>query len=853
MNRQLRLQVLLSAIDKVTGPLKKITQGSQQLTQALKTTQEQKRALERVQKSATGYATTQQALRGTQQRLVQAREQVLAMQAAMRRGEGDTAKFRNAFTKANLAVRDLTARSRTQRQQLNTHRQALRDAGFDTSRFAQSQQTLTQRLATTNGQLRQQRQHLERANQAAERYAKSWAALKSLHGKGMSTMAHGVGFAYAARTGGQNLANFLRPGMEFDTTFSRVQALTRLDKDDEQLKKMRAHARELGAKTLFTSTQVAEGQAFLAMAGFTPERILAAMPGILDMAKAGNMELGTTADIGSNILTAMKLDASEMGRVADIVTGAFTRSNTSIATIGETMKYAAPGAARFGIDLELVAAMAAKLGDAGIQGGTAGVGIRRVISRLTAPNKAARDAIEKLGITVADAAGRMRPMETLLEELYQRSRNLGEIEAGTLWKDIAGETGANALGILVDEAGRGNLQKLLKGLREQTIGEAAKVAGIMADNMTGDLDQMTSAWADVRIQIFDDNNHEIRSFIQSITGKIRQLGSWVKENPEATVKWLKWAAGIIAVVGALGLVLVPLGMAMIALSGIGRSILFVWKLFGVLKFVFMGIGAVLKIGLLPVIAIIAVIAGAVYLIWKNWDWLKAKFMGWWTGLKSAWEKSPLEMWKYLGQTIKKMGVALGEAILDIGVAAGSALWEGIKYVWDNPQLLVALSETLMNWSPIGLLYTYVVHPIMELFGIELPRKFSDFGKQMIDSLISGLSEAARDLPKKIRSLFPGHVGIQLGSLLFEGARDLWRGRNDEDAPQALASPARIDSRPPLMLRPAAAPPAGDSISITIHAPAGANEATLAQQVQRVMEDWERKKAARQRSSLYDNN
>lgn len=39
------------------------------------------------------------------------------------------------------------------------------------------------------------------------------------------------------------------------------------------------------------------------MAGFTPDAIRAALPGVLNMALAGSMELGETADIGSNILS----------------------------------------------------------------------------------------------------------------------------------------------------------------------------------------------------------------------------------------------------------------------------------------------------------------------------------------------------------------------------------------------------------------------------------------------------------------------------------------------------------------------------------------------------------------------
>ncbi|MFQ9621311.1 MAG: phage tail tape measure protein [Enterobacteriaceae bacterium] len=64
-----------------------------------------------------------------------------------------------------------------------------------------------------------------------------------------------------------------------------------------------AHSgKKLGAETAFTTRDAASGQAFLAMAGFTPNAIRAALPGVLNMALAGSMER-ETADIGSNILS----------------------------------------------------------------------------------------------------------------------------------------------------------------------------------------------------------------------------------------------------------------------------------------------------------------------------------------------------------------------------------------------------------------------------------------------------------------------------------------------------------------------------------------------------------------------
>src|SRR5690606_18284811 len=104
------------------------------------------------------------------------------------------------------------------------------------------------------------------------------------------------------------------------------------------------------------------------------------------------------------------------------------RSNTSLQMLGETMKYAAPVAASVGQDIETVAAMAGKLGDAGIQGSMGGTALRAILNRLSAPPKAAAKALDKLGVSAVDAQGNLRDMPTVLQEIYEKTKNMGDAE-----------------------------------------------------------------------------------------------------------------------------------------------------------------------------------------------------------------------------------------------------------------------------------------------------------------------------------------------------------------------------------------------------------------------------------------
>ena len=118
---------------------------------------------------------------------------------------------------------------------------------------------------------------------------------------------------------------------------------------DSELKALTATARNLGATTNWSASDAADGMQYLAMAGFSANQTISAMPGMLSLASAGAIDLGSAADIASNILTGFNMKADEMGQLGDVLTNTFTTSNTNLQMLGETMKYVAPVAAATGV------------------------------------------------------------------------------------------------------------------------------------------------------------------------------------------------------------------------------------------------------------------------------------------------------------------------------------------------------------------------------------------------------------------------------------------------------------------------------------------------------------------------
>ncbi|HBP4786963.1 TPA: phage tail tape measure protein, partial [Escherichia coli] len=533
----------------------------------------------------------------------------------------------------------------TQLERLNESRtreiQKMRELGGELKRhgisLTGSDNTIQQAIRRTeqyNNQLERERQALARVTRARERYSRA----QETAGKLKTGGALAIG---AAAAGGYAAGRFLQPAIGFGKEMSRVQALTRIDKNSPQFKALREQALKLGSETQFTASDAASGQSFLAMAGFTPQAIQAALPGVLNMALAGGVELGETADIGSNILTQFNLTADQMDRVGDTLTAAFTRTNTDLRALGETMKYTGPVAAKLGISLEEAAAMAGMLANNGLRGSDAGTAMRASLSRLASPPKAAADALKELGVSVADARGKMRPMEDVLLDLYKATQKYGQVDQVSFFKGIAGEEAFVGLQTLVAAAGSGELQKLTRELQGAR-GEADRVAKVMADNLDGDLKNLDSAWEGLRIRISDLVDGPLRSVTQWLTWVLEKITSLAQAHPVLTRQLLIAGGALLAMtatIGSLSLVIgvlygklatLRLGFDILTRSmNVVRVLPALWGMVtGSVSLLGGAIGALFS----PVGLIVAALAGAAVLIWKYWDPIRAFFAGVFSGI-----------------------------------------------------------------------------------------------------------------------------------------------------------------------------------------------------------------------------
>lgn len=629
--KTLDIRVAFSAVDRLTRPAENARRLMGQFGDSIQRTQG---AIKNLERQARSFERARDAVGKADAGILKARRQLNALNQLQRTGTVLSEKQQKLMQQLSTRLERLNESRTREIQKMRELGGELKRHGISLTGSDNTIQQAIRRTKQYNNQLERERQALARVTRARERYSRAQETAGKLKTGGALAIGAAAAGSYAA-------GRFLQPAIGFGKEMSRVQALTRIDQNSPQFKALREQALKLGSETQFTASDAASGQSFLAMAGFTPQAIQAALPGVLNMALAGGVELGETADIGSNILTQFNLTADQMDRVGDTLTAAFTRTNTDLRALGETMKYTGPVAAKLGISLEEAAAMAGMLANNGLRGSDAGTAMRASLSRLASPPKAAADALKELGVSVADARGKMRPMEDVLLDLYKATQKYGQVDQVSFFKDIAGEEAFVGLQTLVAAAGSGELQKLTRELQGAR-GEADRVAKVMADNLDGDLKNLDSAWEGLRIRISDLVDGPLRSVTQWLTRVLEKITSLAQAHPVLTRQLLIAGGALLAMtatIGSLSLVIgvlygklatLRLGFDILTRSmNVVRVLPALWGMVtGSVSLLGGAIGALFS----PVGLIVAALAGAAVLIWKYWDPIRAFFAGVFSGI-----------------------------------------------------------------------------------------------------------------------------------------------------------------------------------------------------------------------------
>lgn len=312
-----------------------------------------------------------------------------------------------------------------------------------------------------------------------------------------------------------------------------------------QFQMLRDQAKGLGATTRFTAGEAAEGMAFLARAGLNVGEVMGAIPGVLDLAAAAQLDLGNAADIASNLMTSFGLSVGDIPDIMDTLVFTANNANTTVQQLADGLKLFAPIASQLGVDLKEASAAMAVLGDAGIQASLAGTGVRRVLTDLEAPTGALAKALDFMNIKFEE----VRPSAVGLQGALQRLKdaNVGASASSLLFGKRGGFVAAQLLRAL---GPMGEFDKALQRIE----GTSKKVAKTMEEGIGGALRLVRSATQNLIIAFADLGGEEfLNEFFRGLAESLRTLalnadkvvkGFKILIIAFATVKVLLFAAAI---------------------------------------------------------------------------------------------------------------------------------------------------------------------------------------------------------------------------------------------------------------------------------------------------------------------
>jgi TP901 family phage tail tape measure protein len=417
-------------------------------------------------------------------------------------------------------------------------------------------------------------------------------------------------------------------GASFEKSMNQVKAVSGATGDD--FKALEDQAKELGRTTAFSASEAAEGMSFLAMAGFKTEDILKSMPGTLNLAAAGQMDLARAADISSNILTGFGMSAGQMDKTVDVLAQTFTNANTSLEQLGEAMKYAAPVASAVGLSFEESAAAIGLMGNAGIQGSMAGTSLRGALSRLIDPPTKAAKAIKRLGLETTNSDGSLKSMVEIVEELEKSGANTADMMA------IFGMRAGPAMAALVSQGSDALADLTDKNL--EAAGKAQEIAETQLEGTAGAFVKLKSAWEGAMIAISESGILEmVGDALTQITGYVQKFANWLDtldpKTKQMATKFALIAAAAGPVLWIFGKLIGVIGKIV---GGIGTLIGVVGKIFMVLKagFALLAANPVVLIIAGIVAAIIGIVLAVKY-AYENFEWFRNAVDAVWKFIQDA--------------------------------------------------------------------------------------------------------------------------------------------------------------------------------------------------------------------------
>lgn len=639
MSDNVKLQVLLKAVDQASRPFKAVQEASRTLSGEIRESQNQLKDLNAQARQIEGFRKTNAQMAVTSRSLNDAKEKAAALALAMRNTANPTRAQVNELENARRSAAELQTKFDGLRMSVQRQRTALSQAGIDTRNLSAAERQLRSNITQTTTTMERQRaalarvsQQQERLNAVSQRYERGRAVVAGARNASAAALGLGTAGLYAGSA-------LMAPAVHAEKSGALIAA--RQGEDSASGKEYAGVIKSINASGVSSDLEQ------------ITEAVSAVRSTLGAMGDVGEAELDRISRKALDMQTAFGSEAAESIQIAGIMmkNGLAKNSDEALDLIVSGMQRVS--AQMRGEMPEILHEYSTHFRNLGFTGAEA-------MSLLIDMSKQGKFALDKTGDAIKEFSIRGSDMSKNSVAAYQQ---IG-LDAGKMSKAIA--TGGEKARVAMQKTARGLLAikdpaeranaaialfgtpiedlsidqipkflATLAGAKNQlgdVSGAAEKMGDTLRDNLAGDVAKLDGAFAGLRLTVFSSMTDKLRTLTQTANKWLDRLNVWVKANPELVSKIVMVAgaiAGLIAVLGGIGLVLWPV-MA-------GINFLIAGAGFLAAGFSIASTTIVAAIGAItwPVVAVGAAIVAAALLIRKYWEPVSAFFGGVVEGLRAA--------------------------------------------------------------------------------------------------------------------------------------------------------------------------------------------------------------------------
>lgn len=681
----LRMQVILSAMDKVTAPFRKIQRSSKGVADQLLQSRDALRKFNATQRDLGAFR--QQAAVSRQSAVAYAEQQarVSELAARMKSAAGPSRALTKEFKDATRVAGLMKAKQGQQAAELQRLRDGLKRAGISTRDLSAGERRLRADIARTTESIRKQERHLALASKAKERAGK-------LQSAGIGMAATGMGMAFGGQRALMAQALPLREAMSFESAMADVKKVVDFD-TPQQFAQMARDVQNLSLALPMASTDIAKIVAAAGQAGIAKGELVRFAQ---DAAKMGVAFDSTAEDAGQTMATwrtAFRMGQDDVVVLADKINYLGNTGPASVQKISEVVNRIGALGEVAGLGSGPLAALGATVAGMGIESEVSATGIKNMLLTLGSGEAATKrqvEAFSTLGINATQMAKAMqKDAGGAILSVLEKLKKLPKHQQAATMTTLFGRESVGAIAPLLT-----NLDLLKTNFDKVT--DATKYSGSMNAEYASRVAtsenalQLLKNAAGVTAQAIGETLlPDFKVLAERTAVVVKRVIDWVRENPELVKSLAKAAIVGTTLVTVLGGLLVAAGVVSMAFSQIHGAIALLSNAGGfsglvtrVLSLAGRAFPMLLNVGRMllpllggisaPVLAIGAAVALVAVLVWKYWGPIKAFMIGMWQGIGDV-----------VGPILDELSAALAPLgpVWDQVAAAMGKAWAWVKQLF----------------------------------------------------------------------------------------------------------------------------------------------------------------------------